>query len=423
MTDQHASIRQHRCMRCNQVFTCTHGPNCSAQFDVLPTVVFFDDSGKVATRPHCPEKPDWGWIRDYGDRMRAQGHIEATKVFAQSKMLITGTETDAPIRDRAVAAIDAASSELWQTYGPSERIGPIYDGLQAARDTVAEFASRVASLEQQVAAAEARASQREDLIRRQAEKIAELVTAEARASQLQQERDDAWLSQTMSGEGRCERGHHRRFVYELAVAGRHGCVACEKEAAEARASQAERDALHQFPCGHFGWCIRRGDGSLNPPPEGEQCVPCRLLAEAREKLEAAEARADLLQRERVSASVSEIREGEDNTGELDSVDLYVAGRGISLLVNVTAQTREVTYSLGVNGVHQQAATILGPLHATPHGGTDREVMQQIVQILGPVTCHCAGCMLEIQKVKELLRTRGIEWTDLPQTKKEKTDEQ
>jgi hypothetical protein len=53
--------------------------------------------------------------------------------------------------------------------------------------------------------------------------------------------------------------------------------------------ERRQEALHQFPCGHFGWRIRRGDGSLMPPPDAEECVPCRERRAALERADAAEA--------------------------------------------------------------------------------------------------------------------------------------
>lgn len=60
--------------------------------------------------------------------------------------------------------------------------------------------------------------------------------------------------------------------------------------------------------------------------------------------------------EAVTAYVSEIREGETNEGALKSTDLYVAGRGISLLVNVEAG-ESFTYSLGVDGGERRSGTV------------------------------------------------------------------
>ena len=42
--------------------------------------------------------------------------------------------------------------------------------------------------------------------------------------------------------------------------------------------------------------------------------------------------------------------------------------------------------------------------------TDREIMQQIMQVLGPkAVCQCAGCHWETEKALELLRSAGIEY--------------
>src|SRR5437773_2279389 len=79
-TDDASPAHEHRCMRCNEVFPCSHGPNCTAGKDVMPNIVTADGRG---TREHCPQVPDWNWIRAYGDRMRAQGHIEAAHVAAK----------------------------------------------------------------------------------------------------------------------------------------------------------------------------------------------------------------------------------------------------------------------------------------------------------------------------------------------------
>ena len=74
-----AERKQHRCGRCNEVFLCKHGPFCKAGAVVMPNIVNRDGT----LTEHCPLSPDWAWIRGYGDRMRAQGHIEAVRVFSQ----------------------------------------------------------------------------------------------------------------------------------------------------------------------------------------------------------------------------------------------------------------------------------------------------------------------------------------------------
>ena len=67
--------------------------------------------------------------------------------------------------------------------------------------------------------------------------------------------------------------------------------------------------------------------------------------------------------ERFLLSVSEIREGEDNSGPLESTDLYLRGRGLSLLVNAEAGSK-LTYALGVDGQHVEGGTIGVPTEAT-----------------------------------------------------------
>jgi hypothetical protein len=66
----------------------------------------------------------------------------------------------------------------------------------------------------------------------------------------------------------------------------------------------------------------------------------------------------------VSASLSELHEynpeDEEFTGPLESMDLFVEGRGIRLLVNVTL-TGVATYSLSVDGVRHSGGYITKPL--------------------------------------------------------------
>lgn len=73
--------KMHRCGRCNESFDCQHGPNCQAGAVVMPNII--NPDGR-SFREHCPLKPDWEWIRAYGDRMRAGGHIEHAKVTAKT---------------------------------------------------------------------------------------------------------------------------------------------------------------------------------------------------------------------------------------------------------------------------------------------------------------------------------------------------
>lgn len=87
-TSREEETKTHRCMRCNEVFACQHGPNCQAGQMVLPVIV---SAGSYTTIEHCPPSPDWNWIRAYGDRMRAAGHIEATRVaYAAAKAEASG---------------------------------------------------------------------------------------------------------------------------------------------------------------------------------------------------------------------------------------------------------------------------------------------------------------------------------------------
>lgn len=58
----------------------------------------------------------------------------------------------------------------------------------------------------------------------------------------------------------------------------------------------------------------------------------------------------------VTANVTEIRAGEANDGPLESTDLYISGRGISLLINVKAGA-VFTYSLTVDGEDRSYGTV------------------------------------------------------------------
>jgi hypothetical protein len=59
----------------------------------------------------------------------------------------------------------------------------------------------------------------------------------------------------------------------------------------------------------------------------------------------------------VTATVSELRSGEENDGVLESTDLYVRGRGLSLLVNVDV-SGGATYSLTVDRQQRQRGYIM-----------------------------------------------------------------
>ena len=84
-------VHKHKCMRCNEEFDCRTPLECQANYKVLPNIVTRGDDGQINILPHCPEKPDWEWIRGYGDRMRALGHIEMKRVaMASANALIQG---------------------------------------------------------------------------------------------------------------------------------------------------------------------------------------------------------------------------------------------------------------------------------------------------------------------------------------------
>ena len=61
--------KQHRCMRCNEIFNCPAPDGCMANFDVLPI------AGWIAHQ--CPIQPDWDWIRAYGERRSEAAAREA----------------------------------------------------------------------------------------------------------------------------------------------------------------------------------------------------------------------------------------------------------------------------------------------------------------------------------------------------------
>ena len=62
--------------------------------------------------------------------------------------------------------------------------------------------------------------------------------------------------------------------------------------------------------------------------------------------------------EKVSCNVSSIYRDEDGGGPVESSDLYVRGRGISLLINVPAGST-LTYCLSVDGTIQNSGLIHG----------------------------------------------------------------
>jgi hypothetical protein len=66
----------------------------------------------------------------------------------------------------------------------------------------------------------------------------------------------------------------------------------------------------------------------------------------------------------VSATVSEIRDGEANDGALLSTDLFIEGRGMSVLVNATIHG-EVTFTVSVDGVRRKSGTLRAALPRAP----------------------------------------------------------
>lgn len=50
----------HQCIRCGLLFECK-ATDCKAQFRVSPIIV--TANGLVN---HCPDRPSWDWIREYG---------------------------------------------------------------------------------------------------------------------------------------------------------------------------------------------------------------------------------------------------------------------------------------------------------------------------------------------------------------------
>ena len=90
--DEPPPPRSHRCGRCNERFACQHGPFCEAGDVVMPNIIQPDGSIKA----HCPLTPTWDWIRGYGDRMRAQGHIEHARVTAEQVAALNAAPPNEP---------------------------------------------------------------------------------------------------------------------------------------------------------------------------------------------------------------------------------------------------------------------------------------------------------------------------------------
>lgn len=69
----------------------------------------------------------------------------------------------------------------------------------------------------------------------------------------------------------------------------------------------------------------------------------------------------------VTIDVSPIRSGEENDGALQSTDLFVEGRGISLLINIT-KNGVLTYCLSVDRQRQSVGTMILWQTASEHHG-------------------------------------------------------
>lgn len=87
MSKQH----RHRCMRCNEEFECQSVGTCTANYNVLPTIVTAGPCG-IEMREHCPASPSWDWIREYAQRSALEGWkqgmeraIEVAHTFTQGE--------------------------------------------------------------------------------------------------------------------------------------------------------------------------------------------------------------------------------------------------------------------------------------------------------------------------------------------------
>ena len=77
---------RHRCMRCLEDFDCANVGQCVAKRDVLPKIVDMTiDPPNIRFREHCPERPDWDWIRAYGKRQYDQALADVQKAENQIK--------------------------------------------------------------------------------------------------------------------------------------------------------------------------------------------------------------------------------------------------------------------------------------------------------------------------------------------------
>jgi hypothetical protein len=87
---------RHRCRRCLEEFDCQNPSTCEAGPDVLPNVV---RDGKVER--HCPDAPDWDWIRARIERERGRQSAEAKPTTADVP------ELDITSDPEAMAAVES----------------------------------------------------------------------------------------------------------------------------------------------------------------------------------------------------------------------------------------------------------------------------------------------------------------------------
>jgi hypothetical protein len=87
----------------------------------------------------------------------------------------------------------------------------------------------------------------------------------------------------------------------------------------------------------------------------------------------------------VSTTVSEIRDGEANDGALLSTDLFIEGRGMSVLVNATIHG-EVTFTVSVDGVRRKSGTLRSALPPPLEGACVIEPQMSRVCERGSVGC-------------------------------------
>jgi len=79
---------KHICMRCLESFDCRTPDACQAREMVLPNIVTQDEDGHVKIDLHCPEKPDWEWIRGYGERMKVAGKLQALSDIEAARLSV-----------------------------------------------------------------------------------------------------------------------------------------------------------------------------------------------------------------------------------------------------------------------------------------------------------------------------------------------